>query len=368
MKPYAAPTPRTGTFSPGRLFRCLAAVLILCCASVFFSGCAEVKEINDMAILSGMSVDLDADGVWKVTAEVVNKTADAAPEETRRVIRSTGSTLGDALENLNFQDSRQIYFSHAKTLVLSKYLAETQGVGPVADYVMRNYKTRLSMDLLVSDLPDASTVADLSSPSSGLIYYDLEELVKTDRQYGACSPTKVYQAVNLLKESGADLTIPLISQREDLACLAGTAVFSGDRMRGSLDQDETLILQLLQDHLENAHLVLPEENMTFQVMDAGASFRPSVSDGGPVLNVGLKLACTLSQAGRTVTRQDTETLSAQLSQMVESRCNALIAKAQRWNADIFGFGKSMGGLTYDFSTLPVTVNCEINLKLGEVHR
>ncbi len=368
MKSYAMPFPEAEKSSPGRLFRRLTAVLILISIPAVFSGCAEVKETNDMAILSGMSVDVDASGRWEITAEVVNKTADASPEETRRVIRSNGSTLGDALENLNFQDSRQIYFSHAKTLVLSRYLAETQGVGPVADYVMRNYKTRLSMDLLVSDLPDASAVADLSSSSSGLIYYDLEELVKTDRQYGACSPTKVYQAVNLLKESGADLTIPLISQRDDRACLAGTAVFSGDRMTGSLDQDETLYLQLLQDHLENAHLVLPEENMTFQVMDADASFRPVVSGGKPALNVDLKLSCTLSQAGRTVTREDTETLSEKLSQLVRSRCSALITKAQHWDADIFGFGKSMGGLTYDFSALPVTVNCEINLKLGEVHR
>lgn len=352
------------TYSINRQIAAVFAAIIL---PALFSGCSDVKEINDMAIVSGISIDLTASGDYLVSAEVVNKTAEGSPGDTRGIISASGRTLGDALENCNFQDSRQIYFSHAKTLILSQLLVETDGVEPVLDYVMRNYKTRLSMDLLISALPDAASVTDLSTPSTGLVYYDLEEMVKTDRRYGACSPMKVYQAVNTLRQKGTELTIPLVVKDGDMATLSGTAVFSGSKMVGTLSRQETLYLLMLQNHVDTAHLTLPEYGMTFRVVKSDLDCHPSGDSSAPAINASLVLTCTVSQAGSHISHGDSTLLSEELSRSVENHCRSLVEKAQSWNSDIFGFGKSMKNSDYDFSKLPVTVSCKVNLKMGEVH-
>lgn len=343
-----------------------AAVLAVLLSAIAFSGCSDVKEINDMAIVSGLSVDLTSAGTYRVSAEVVNKSTEGSPEESREMIAAEGNTLGDALENCNFQDSRQIYFSHAKTLILGRSLAENIGVEPVLDYVMRNYKTRLSMDLMISALPDAASVAELSTSSTGLVYYDLEEMVKTDQRYGACSPTKVYQAVNTLKQADTDLTIPIVSESEGKALLTGTAVFHGGKMIGSLTQEETLYLMMLQNHLDTAHLALPQYGMTFHIVSSDVDFH-SVGIDTPELKAELQLTCTVSQAGSDMSYADSAVLSDELARSVELQCAALVKKAQEWNADIFGFSKSMGTAGYQFSALPVSIECSVKLKPGEVH-
>lgn len=346
-----------------RIAALLTAVLIF---PALLCGCSQVKEINDMAIISGFSIDLDSDGLYRVTAEVVNKSTEGAPEEAREVISAKGLTLGDALENCNFQDSRQIYFSHAKTLILSERLAKEVGVGDVLDYVMRNYKTRLSMDLIVAALPEASAAADLSTSSTGLIYYDLEEMIKTDQIYGACTPMKVYQAVNTLQQKDTEMTIPLLRDRDGKAELSGTAVFLDNQMIQSISQEETLYLLMLQDHLTKAHITLPKLETTFQITDSDLSSHPQYAET-PWLDVDLKLTCTVSQAGSRLQEYDSAQLASALSQYVESKCDALIAKTQSWGSDIFGFGKAMGSIPYRYSQLPIRVTCTVNLKIGEVH-
>ena len=269
---------------------CTAAILLL-------SGCGKVKEINDTAIVSGMTADIASGGAWQISAEVVNKFSSSDPKEAREIIWAEGSTLADALESCNFQDSRQIYFSHAKTLAVSRRLAES-GIGPVLDYVMRNYKMRLSMNLLVWDPPGSQPASSLSSPSTGLAYLDLDEMIQTDSVYGACAPMRIYQAVNTLSQGGTQLAVPILSaagdQSENRAVLAGTAVFRGDRMVGRLSRDETLYLLLLQDHLQGAHLSLPEYQASFRIDKARTSFRPGAD--GSSLAVDVKLECALIQA------------------------------------------------------------------------
>ena len=224
------------------------------------------------------------------------------------------------------------------------------------------------MNLVISDLEKASSVSELKTPATGLVFFDLEEMVKNDHRYGVCAPKRVYQAINILKQDEVQLSVPLVSHNDETATLSGTAIFSKDKMIGSLTQNETTYMLMLQNYLKKAYIPLEKYNMTFEILksDTKVKLLPDSK-----LSVLLELDAVLVQNKTYDYDYDLQVLSNELSDAVKQSCNQLIEKAKKWNTDIFGFGQAVENeelLSHDFASLPIQIQCKVNMKLGEMHQ
>lgn len=366
------------------------------------TGCLGAREINDMAIISGAGFDRDPKtGLYQVSAEIVNKNASLSEggSETEK-IQATGLTVADAIQNCSFTDSRKAYWSHAKVFIVSQDLAREQGIGSLLDYVIRNYKARLSIDLLVSGLPDAGSVLDLSTASTNIKAFDLEEMLKTDLESAGAAPLKVYQAIDQLNAEGVEMTIPMVrdqsvdhasdqnqskdSQNGDhdqMAVISGTAAFRGDKMVGTLSPDETVPLLFLQDRLEQAHLALPQKKLSVDIKNSSTKIIPQVSADEITVHVEIKAGASVSQmqGGSLDTKVQREKAAAQIEAAMNQDCLNLISRVQKEiKSDLFGFGKAIreqapdrwdqlnrNWNTQGFPKLKVTVSTKIYLDPGE---
>ncbi len=406
---------------------CLLPLLLVMFLS---TGCLGSREINDMAIISGAGFDRDPrTGQYQVSAEIVNKNASLSEggSETEK-IQASGLTVADAIQNCSFTDSRKAYWSHAKVFIISQDLAREQGIGSLLDYVIRNYKARLSIDLLVSDLPDAGSVLDLSTASTNIKAFDLEEMLKTDLESAGAAPLKVYQAIDQLNTDGVEMTIPMVRERsvahaddqnpsneaqgsgtssegsdsasaaaggtsgaagsdssasshDQMAEIAGTAAFRGDKMVGTLSPDETVPLLFLQDRLERAHLALPEKMLSIDINNSRTKVIPHLSHGELSIEVEITAGASVSQmkGGSLDTKAQREKAAAQIEAAIDEDCLNLITRVQKEiQSDLFGFGKVIRKQsperwkevredwnTQGFPKLNVTVSTKIYLDPGE---
>lgn len=376
-------------------------LLLICCTALVLTGCLGAREINDMAIISGAAFDAGPEpDSYQVSAEIVNKNVNAAEGGSQSdKIQGVGGTVSDAIRNCGYTDSRTAYWSHAKVFIISRELAESRGIGPLLDYAARNYKARLSIDLMISGMNQADSVLELSTASTNIKAFDLEEMLKNDLHSSGAAPLKVYQAIDLLNTEGIEMTVPIVqgrpvsgssgstsktapeegskpskstdpggtnSQETDftqannpgissgsqasseeatsgsMAYIAGTAAFRGDKMVGTLSRDETVSLLFLQDRMEQTELSLPAHQLSVAITNSKTKWIPSFSPEGITLVAQIKADASVTQMkGNPLSDpRQRERMSEEIGDAISSQCLQLIQRVQsQLKTDIFGFGR-----------------------------
>ncbi len=120
-----------------RLDLLLIALLFL----TLLAGCWDKKELNDLAIAVGLAID-KSEGGYKLSTQIVNP-SEVSPQAnssgiTPVTVRSKqGKTMYEAIRRLSLTNSRRIYTSHLRLLVISEEVAK-EGITEVLDYLSRD--------------------------------------------------------------------------------------------------------------------------------------------------------------------------------------------------------------------------------------
>lgn len=120
----------------------LIIVLILFC-----TGCYDYNELNDLEIVSSMIVDYE-DGDYKIDIEVLDTSESAS--KGSYYLKGKGNTLEAAMNDVFFGSASTPFYSHMKTLVVSKAIAE-RGLDDFFDYLLRNTKLRKDFYVFVAE-------------------------------------------------------------------------------------------------------------------------------------------------------------------------------------------------------------------------
>ncbi|TLS50966.1 Ger(x)C family spore germination protein [Paenibacillus antri] len=295
-------------------------------ALALFAGCAGKQEISELAIVTGVGLDLTDDGEGvRVTAQIV-RAADArgqtgAPAggtgEPIYSVSAEGDTIFAAIRNLARISSRRVYWAHNFVIAMSEEYAR-EGISDMVDFFTRNHELRMETWVVVTPdraeefistrtgieiLPGESVeklfwYSDIVGEAPQTNMMNVEEMLLSDTTHPMIARAALRKAgiSNKKPEKGAS-----VNQAE----LSGAAVFKKDRMVGWLKpgearaavffiQDvESLILPLacpgeekhkatveLQEHRFNVKPALKNGEISFLVsMDADADLVEFGCDG-----------------------------------------------------------------------------------------
>lgn len=148
--------------------------------SLILTGCWNSRELNDLAIVSGIGIDLTANnGEFRVTFQVVNPSASSTsmgsgngmPAVT--VISASDRTVFGALRKASKRATRQLFFAHSQLVVVGESLARS-GIEGLFDIFERSHELRLNSPVLISRNSDAASVLKIlttleSLPSMGVV-------------------------------------------------------------------------------------------------------------------------------------------------------------------------------------------------------
>ena len=95
---------------------------------ILFCGCADYKELNDIAIVSGISIDREKDE-YSVGILIANST-----DGENVLYKTNGKTISDAIKKLESITPKQLYLGHLGVVILCVSFAET--LGSLVIYIM----------------------------------------------------------------------------------------------------------------------------------------------------------------------------------------------------------------------------------------
>jgi len=225
----------------------IRSLLLICLLLLTLTGCWDYQSLNELTIVAGVAVDQGEGGQGvALTFEILDLNAENAQQPGSLLLTTTGDTIAEAVYDAYAKLHNNLYFGSAQVILVSRAVAEQEGIRPLLDFLIREENVRDSLRMVVAA---TDTAAELLRPGEErgaeehrLIFsVALNEGLSRSRQgrHPAADAKAAYEIRHILTANTTNLTLPIIApaQTDDRPFqLDGMALFTGDRMTGTLDQ------------------------------------------------------------------------------------------------------------------------------------
>ena len=347
----------------------------LCLMSFLLCGCWDRIEIEDRAVVLGLSIDVEeqtAEEEGNITheknsfippkKEQIRITAQIAvpgriplgPDQGEGgetipvwVVNVSGHTVDDAIMNLQQQVSDQLFFGHLRVIILSEAVAK-RGIEGVNNFFRRNPEVRRLTWMMVAE-GNASKIMEVAPPLERVPALYLLAALDHAVQMGKFPNDNL--GVFWIADSsvGIDPYLPYIRIRNNNNIeIAGLAYFRSGKMVGATTPLEIGFFMAIKGMNPGGYsgfVRVPgiERSIMFRTTHRKSSTQLTIQNGKPHFKVRLSLEGNLEEKS-TETFSLTEPgildqIEQYLSREAKKSYTSLIATTQRKGSDIFGFGE-----------------------------
>ncbi|GAE34266.1 Ger(x)C family spore germination protein [Halalkalibacter akibai] len=350
-----------------KVFFILLAILVL-------TGCWDRREINELTLVSGLAIEKGEGDFFNLTIEAINASEldpslseGLAPTVTFTL---TGLTMGELLSKMNLGLTRELNFSHARTLVIDEKLAREDGVSRFLKFLEKSGQFRNDFQIIVSKGVKAKDIITTTYPVQKVPSFKIFRQFETLKdQWGGFPETTLTDFVFSLTSPGRDPMVAAISIEGDpskgssvndnmeldmpaIAVYDGIAVFEKDKLIGYLSVEEARNVMWIKD-LETTTTSVPcGENgyYSVRVFNNHSTVDTEYENNKAKIKVKLVIEGEIydNQCARGLDDINTyEDYQSALKEHLETKLRKTIKKVQEdFKVDIFGFGEKMSKQHY----------------------
>ncbi len=181
---------------------------------LLLTGCWNYRELNQLAITTGIAVDKENDN-YKITIMIANSKknsgSDGSITPSAAVYNGTGNTIYEAFKDTSLSVSKQIYLSHIDVLVLSEEIAKNN-LTDVIDFLFRYPQTRNNFYLVLAKDKKASEILKVTTPLETFPSQNLaKNLEITDKLQGYTYTVDFTDFTKSLVSEGINPVLPSVT-------------------------------------------------------------------------------------------------------------------------------------------------------------
>ena len=140
----------------------LFATIILTC----FTGCYNYRELENLAIVTGLSID-KKDGEYIVGTLIANsKKQEASSKEGQSqsiVYEGRGKSIMEAFYDIDLESPKQLYIGHLTVAIIDESIAKNE-IEKISDILIRSPESRKNFYVLIAKDAKAIDVLKITTP------------------------------------------------------------------------------------------------------------------------------------------------------------------------------------------------------------
>lgn len=326
-------------------------LIILFCT--FLSGCWNYKGLDDIDIVTGLAVDKDqSTGTYQITIEILDtQTSGKEGEISTKYIYAEGETIFDAIRNSKRRLINKLYGGNMQTLIISKEIAEKEGVSIIIEELLRDGEPRETMSVVISQEDTAKAILLTDGLDSNIISHEIHQMVKEDNKVTASTiNTQLYQAYNSIKGEGKALALPAVHLINNIdkkvAEGNGIALFKNDYLQGFLSPRDTMYYLFIVDKIKNGVISFPiensEESISMEIKGSKTNTKVSFNQNTLYVDVSVRVKLNIMEVKsqlEILNSDERDKLESLTEEYLEECITELFKKVQSQNKiDIFGLG------------------------------
>lgn len=189
-------------------------IFIILLMIFLLGGCYNYKELNEISIISSISIDKD-DDEYLVGAQIMNAKQDENSESSQVIVYTAkGKTINEALRDMTMKSPSKLYGGHLSKLVLSEEVAK-EGIINVIDIFQRLTEIRNEFTITIAKGIKASDIIKvMTAPESVPAEYVKTSLQSADISSALTYSTKLDEFVSYYLKDGIDPVIAAIEVKD----------------------------------------------------------------------------------------------------------------------------------------------------------
>ena len=337
-----------------KLFILLVFILLL-------TGCGNYRELNQIAIITGIGIDKTSDG-YEVSALIANsrknETTAKEGESEPTVYSGKGKTLVEAVKMIERKTPKQLYLGHINVVLISESLA-SEGFLNIADWLLRNPESRKKFYLLLTKDASAKDVLEIVSPLEAFPSQNIATLMNANSETQSITNSVTYtDFIDNILTKGKEATLPSIkivgkaSKGDDKSNLEQTdpktyleldtiALFHKDKFIGFATEKESAAINILKNTVKQSVFTISFDGgyVNIRVKNIKSDIKINNDNDFKIDISGEARVAEINTDTNLNDKKVIESLENKLNKHIEKQINNTIDKMKKvYKSDIFGFG------------------------------
>ncbi|RKN85343.1 Ger(x)C family spore germination protein [Paenibacillus ginsengarvi] len=341
--------------------------LCLLLLALFLTGCWSRRELNDLGIAVGLSMDKTGDE-YEISVQIVDpsevssKKGGASGRAPVTLYSAKGGTVAEAVRRLTGATPRRTYFSHIRIFLISEELAKG-GIREALDFISRDHEFRTDFYIAIArGMPAKRLLGGMSHlekiPASKIF----DTLEVADKEWSPVVTVQLDDLLSSLAKQGKNSVLTSFhlegdrvkgGTKEDIervqpiaiVQIGELAVFKGDRLVGWLNETESRGYTDLTDKLKRTVIgvTCPKGGkLAVNIIRSDTRVSGRITGGKPAITVKSRAEADVSDVECSIDLTKIKTiteLEKKVEAAIQSYSEASIKKAKSLKSDIFGFGE-----------------------------
>lgn len=321
--------------------------MILC---LLLTGCYGYKDINNAVFVTSIIVDVDNEKKPIIYLEIFKsaKTPSKASEKAERIVlKGTGKTAFEALNNINLASSFNIDYTQNKAIIYTKKAASV-GIGQYFDIFRRDIHFIIRPFIAVYD-GDVSRLCKGNFEGEqfvGLFIWDLTKNIGSSSR-AVESSLNQFLTTRTSTDKTDILTVLKVSNDEPNPTLviSGGAILKNDKLKDMIPQSEGEAYNFIADHVSNGSMEInyPKNTSGYVSLNiARSKTHTQITYDGKKYKVtkkiNIKANIIETQDYMKLTDSQIKEISDEAQENLITACNNVYNKYKKENLDIFLIG------------------------------
>ena len=324
------------------------------------TGCYNYREINELAIVSGVSIRKVDDEI-ELTTEVINpkKEQDASSGEEPEFIiyTSRAKSVQEAIRKMIKESPRKMYGAHIEILVIDEGIAR-EYLMDILDSFARNPEIRSEFKVLVGKSDD---ILKITTPLEKISSENIRNSLENNNKYlGFANVVTYHELISNVLNPNIELVLPVLSMKGNVnlgedkenisntsvkatSIIDGMAIFRNNKLIGYLTEEESLTYNILRDSVKNFFIRTSGHDNEYIVHEIiRLSSKMEFDRNKNEMKITLTGKSAISEVNEKIDLENLEEVSKlekelnqELKKMVE---RSILSIQKKYNSDIFGFG------------------------------
>lgn len=360
------------------------------------TGCYNYRELNDLAIVSGIGISM-VDDEYEVTLEVVNvkkeQDSSAANQPEFVIYTSKSKSIQEAFRKVVKEAPKKVYTAQVDILIIDESVARDE-ISGIVDFFARDPEVRSEFYVLVGKEED---ILEITTPLVNVSSTNILNSLESDNDYlGTVNLVTYHDFVSNYLNENIEIALPSIeaignkvegenidniekTADEATGILSTIGVFKDNKLVGYLTEEESVAFNLVMGNINTTLIETEYDNYEFivnEIIKVDSKVDATPKDNKITISIGGK--ATISEANysgnlnKSKTIQNIEDdLNKKIEEMIKENVNNVIDK---YNSDIFGFAdlyyktdakyfKEIKDKWYDeyFNNIEIEVKSNVNI-------
>lgn len=326
---------------------------------LLLTGCYNYREINELAIVSGISITKEGNDI-KLTTEVINpkKEQDASSGEEPEFITYTkkAKSIQEAIRKMIQESPRKMYGAHIEILIIDEKIAK-KDLMDILDFFARDPEIRSEFKVLIGKNDD---ILKITTPLEKISSQNIRDSLENNSKYlGYANVVTYHELISNVLNPNKELVLPVISlkgnqkegeEKENILdttnkanpYLSGMAIFKNNQLKGYLTEKEELIYNMLTNEAKNFFIRTNNKDNQYVVHKIiRFSSKMEFNKKAKEIEITLKGNAAIAEVNEKIDLEnlnEVSNLEKELNKELKKTVEDSIQNIKnKYNSDIFGF-------------------------------